>query len=168
MSYYFDKLHGWQCNNVTYIFVASNMLCLICSIPLCLAVNVIYGVEVSKELTPLWVFGPLIIALYIKMLRWVCALYVFSFKLTLKVIKNLPTYCMVAYSYVACGKLKEDVLARVWQPVVNVKNLDYKELSRKRMKELQERIVEWYLDYVESIWPYYCRTIRFLKRANLL
>lgn len=144
------------------------MLCLICSIPLYLAVNVIYGVEVSKELTPLWVFGPLIIALYIKMVQWVCALYVFSFKMTVKVIKNLPTYCMVAYSYVACGKLKEDVLACVWQPVVNIKNLDYKEVSRKRMKELQEWMVEKYLDYVESIWPYYCRAIRFLKRANLL
>ncbi|XP_059443735.1 uncharacterized protein LOC132175724 isoform X2 [Corylus avellana] len=137
-------------------------------LPLYLAVNVIYGVEVSKELTPLWVLGPLIMALNIKIFQWVCSLYVFSFKLTLTVIKNLPTYCMVAFSYIASGKLKEDVRARFWQPVVNIKNLDYKELSRKRMKELQEWIVERYLDYVESIWPYYCRTIRFLKRANLL
>ncbi|KAF5476767.1 hypothetical protein F2P56_003471 [Juglans regia] len=137
-------------------------------VPLYLAVNVIYGADVSKELTPLWVIGPLIIALYIKMLRGLWALYVFSFKMTVKIIKNLPTYFMVAYNYVACGKLKEDVLALFWQPVENIKNLDYKELARKRLKELQERVVEWYLDYVESIWPYYCRTIRFLKRANLI
>ncbi|KAM3703931.1 hypothetical protein ACJW30_04G137000 [Castanea mollissima] len=137
-------------------------------IPLYLVVNFIYGAEVSKELTPLWVFGPLIIAAYIKMFRWLCALYVFSFKQTVKVIKNLPTYYMVAYSYVARGKLTEDVHSRFWQPVVNIKNLDYKELSRKRLKELQEWMMEKYLDYVESIWPYYCQTIRFLKRANLI
>jgi hypothetical protein len=137
-------------------------------IPLYLVVNVLYGAEVSKELTPLWVFGPLIIALYIQMFRWLCALYVFSFKQTVKVIKNLPTYYMVTYSYVARGKLKEDVQARFWQPVVNIKNLDYKELSRKKLKELQEWMVEKYLDFVESIWPYYCQTIRFLKRANLI
>lgn len=133
-------------------------------VPLYLAVNVIYGVEVSKELTPLWVFGPLIIALQIKMLQWLFALYVFSFKMTVKVIKNLPTY----YSYVARGKLKEDIQAFVWQPIANIKNLDHKELSRKKMKEFQGWVVERYLDFVESIWPYYCRTIRFLKRANLI
>ncbi|KAG2678836.1 hypothetical protein I3760_11G022500 [Carya illinoinensis] len=137
-------------------------------VPLYLAINVIYGAEVSKELTPLWVIGPLIIALYIKVFRGLWALYVFSFKMTVKIVKNLPTYFRVAYSYVARGKLKEDVLARFWQPVENIKNLDYKELARKKLKELQERAVEWYLDYVESIWPYYCRTIRFLKRANLI
>lgn len=128
----------------------------------------IYGAEVSKELTPLWVFGPLIIALYIKMVRWLCALYAFSFKLTVEVIKNLPTYCRLAYNYVACGKLKEEIRARLWQPIANIKNLDYKELSRRKLKELQEQIMERYLDYVESIWPHYCRTIRFLKRANLI
>lgn len=133
-----------------------------------MTVNVIYGAEVSKELTPLWVIGPLFIALYINMFRGLCALYVFSFKMTLKVVKNLPTYCMVAYRYVARGKLKADVLALVWQPVLNIKNLDYKELARQKLRELRERLVEWYLDYVESIWPYYCRTIRFLKRANLI
>lgn len=128
----------------------------------------IYGAEVSKELTPLWIFGPLIIALYVKMLRWLSALYVFSFKLTIKLIKNLPTYYAVASNYIKQGKLKEDVRARVWQPVVDIKNLDYKELSRRKLKEFQVWLMERYLDYVESIWPSYCRTIRFLKRANLI
>ncbi|XP_042953793.1 uncharacterized protein LOC122290252 isoform X3 [Carya illinoinensis] len=137
-------------------------------IPLYLAVNVVFGAEVSKELTPMWIFGPLIIALYIKMFRWLSTLYLSSFKLTVKVIKNLPTYYRVVYSYVACGKLTEDVQARVLQPVVTMKNVNYKEFSRKKLKELQERMVERYLDFVESIWPYYCWTIRFLKRANLI
>ncbi|KAG6633149.1 hypothetical protein CIPAW_12G028400 [Carya illinoinensis] len=129
-------------------------------IPLYLAVNVVFGAEVSKELTPMWIFGPLIIALYIKMFRWLSTLYLSSFKLTVKVIKNLPTYYRVVYSYVACGKLTEDVQARVLQPVVTMKNVNYKEFSRKKLKELQERMVERYLDFVESIWPYYCWTIR--------
>ncbi|KAJ7956211.1 Embryo defective protein [Quillaja saponaria] len=137
-------------------------------IPFYLAVNVRYGAEVSKELIPLWIIGPLIVALYIKLIRGLCALYVFTFKQTVKVIKNLPTYCIVAYNYVARGKLKEDIGAYVFQPVLSIKNLNYKELTRIKLKELQEWLVEKYLDYVESIWPYYCRTIRFLKRANLI
>ncbi|KAF5179529.1 embryo defective [Thalictrum thalictroides] len=51
-------------------------------IPWYLAVNVVYGAEVSKELTPLWIFGPVIVALYIKMLQGLCALYVFTFRQT--------------------------------------------------------------------------------------
>ncbi|XVE54984.1 hypothetical protein DITRI_Ditri03aG0124900 [Diplodiscus trichospermus] len=141
---------------------------LIIFIPWYLAVSLIYGAEVSKELTPLWVFGPLIVALYIKMLRGLCALYVFCFKQTVQIIRNLPTCYLLAYNYIARGKLKEDVSARVWQPVVDMKNMDYNELSRRKMKDLQEWMMEKYLDFVESIWPYYCRTIRFLKRANLI
>ncbi|KAH7510616.1 hypothetical protein FEM48_ZijujUnG0107900 [Ziziphus jujuba var. spinosa] len=136
-------------------------------IPGYLAVNMMYGAEVSKELTPLWVLGPLIVALYVKLFQWLFALYVFSFKQTVKVIKNLPTYYMVAYSYISKGKLKKD-LHSFWQPVENIKNLNYKELSKRKLKELEGWIVERYLDFVESIWPYYCRTIRFLKRANLI
>lgn len=117
---------------------------------------------------PLWVFGPLIIALYIKMLRGLCSLYVFTFKQTFKVVKNLPVYCMIAYEYVIRGKLKEAIIVRVWQPVVDIKNMDYKELTRRKLRELQDWLLEKYLDFVESIWPYYCRTIRFLKRANLI
>ncbi|XP_027332038.1 uncharacterized protein LOC113847254 [Abrus precatorius] len=136
--------------------------------PFYLAVNVVHGAEVSKELTPLWVLGPLIVALYIMIVRWLSALYVFSFKQTVKVIKNLPSYCILAYSYVFCGKLKEDIHALILQPILSIKNTDYKKLTRKKLKELAEWIIEKYLDFVESIWPYYCRTIRFLKRANLI
>ncbi|KAL9439159.1 hypothetical protein AB3S75_024759 [Citrus x aurantiifolia] len=130
-------------------------------VPVFLAVNVAYGAEVSKELIPLWIFGPLIVALYIKMFQWLCALYVFSFKQTVKVIKNLPAACR----YVAQGKLKEDVQVCVWDPI---NNLDKKQLYRKTLKEFKEWLTESYLDFVESIWPHYCRTIRFLKRAHLI
>lgn len=121
--------------------------------------NVIYGVDVSKELTPLWILGPLIVAFYIKMFRVLWALYVFSFKQTVKLIKNLPTYYAV---YISQGKLKQAVQARVFQPVASIKNLDYKELSREKMKEW---FMDKYLDFVESIWPYYCRTLRFFEEG---
>jgi len=83
-------------------------------------------------------------------------------------IRNLPSYYLVAYQYIADGKLKDDVKALVFKPVVAIKNTDYKELTRTKLKQFQEWIIEKYLDFVESVWPYYCRTIRFLKRANLI
>ncbi|XP_027333348.1 uncharacterized protein LOC113848144 isoform X2 [Abrus precatorius] len=137
-------------------------------VPFYLAVNVKYGAEVSKELTPLWVLGPLIVAIYIMIIRGVCALYAFSFKQTVKLLKNSPSYCILAFNYIFRGKLKEDIATLALQPILSVKNRDYKQLTRRKLKELQQWIVEMYLDFVESIWPYYCRTVRFLKRANLI
>ncbi|KAJ1418308.1 hypothetical protein SESBI_16057 [Sesbania bispinosa] len=141
---------------------------LICNVPFYLAVNAKYGAEVSKELTPLWVFGPLIMAIYIMIIRGLCALYAFSFNQTVKILKNLPSYCILAYSYIFRGKFKEHIAAYLLQPILSIKNRDYKQLTRRKLKQLQEWIVEKYLDFVESIWPHYCRTIRFLKRANLI
>lgn len=137
-------------------------------VPLYLAVNIVYGAEVSKELTPFWVLGPLIIALYIKMLKGLAALYVFSFKQTVKVLRNLPSFYLLAYNHIAQGKIKEDLQAYLWQPLVHITKLDYKEVAKEKMKDLEVWVVEKYLDFVESIWPFYCRTIRFLKRANLI
>ncbi|CAN8264578.1 unnamed protein product [Cochlearia groenlandica] len=137
-------------------------------VPAFLAVNAIYGAEVTKELSPLWVAGPLIVALYVKMFQGLCALYAFCFNQTIKMIRNLPSYYLLAYHYIAHGKLKDDLRALVTRPVLAIKNTDYKELTRMKLKQFQEWIIEKYLDFVESIWPYYCRTIRFLKRANLI
>ncbi|KAL9233744.1 hypothetical protein vseg_008700 [Gypsophila vaccaria] len=147
---------------------ASITVPLIIFIPLYLAVNVVYGAEVSRELTPLWVIGPPIVALYVKLVRGIVALYIFSFKQTIKIIKDLPSYYSISYEYIVKGKLKEEIRARLLQPMINLRNGDYKELSRRKLKALQEWLMEKYLDYVESIWPYYCRMIRFLKSANLI
>ncbi|CAI9773791.1 unnamed protein product [Fraxinus pennsylvanica] len=137
-------------------------------VPLYLAVNLVYGSVVSRELTPLWVLGPLIVALYIKMIRFICGLYLFTFKQTVKAVKNLPVYCLLLHNYVVCGKFKEDIRALIWQPVVDIRNMDYKEVMKRNAKDLEIWLVEKYQDCVESIWPYYCRMIRFLKRANLI
>ncbi|CAN6983476.1 unnamed protein product [Brassica oleracea var. botrytis] len=134
-------------------------------VPAFLAVNAIYGAEVTKELSPLWIVGPLIVAFYIKTFQGLCALYAFCFNQTTKVIRNLPSYYIIAYHYISHGKLKDDLRALVTRPIVNT---DYRELTRTKLKQVQEWIIERYLDFVESIWPYYCRTIRFLKRANLI
>lgn len=136
--------------------------------PLYLAVNLIYGSEVSKELTPLWFLGPIIVALYIKMFRAICGLYVFIFKQTVEVIKNLPAFSLLAYDYILSGKLIEAIQTRMWKPMADIKNLNYNEESRRILKDFQGWLVERYLDFIESVWPYYCRTIRFLKRANLI
>ncbi|XP_071693350.1 uncharacterized protein [Rutidosis leptorrhynchoides] len=129
-------------------------------IPMYLAVNMKYGPDVAKELTPLWIFGPLLVALYIKIVQGLCLLYIYSFKQSVKLVKNLPVY----YDYVVSGKLKETIHVRLWQPVVDFRNLGYKGI----WKHVQEWIVDKYLDYIESIWPHYCKLIRFLKRANFI
>ncbi|XP_009150435.1 uncharacterized protein LOC103873787 [Brassica rapa] len=137
-------------------------------VPAFLAVNAIYGAEVTKELSPLWIVGPLIVALYIKTFQGICALYAFCFNQTTKVIRNLPSYYIIAYHYISHGKLKDDVRALVTRPIVAIKNTDNRQLTRTKLKQVQEWIIERYLDFVEFIWPYYCRTIRFLKRANFI
>ncbi|CAN6970432.1 unnamed protein product [Brassica rapa subsp. trilocularis] len=147
---------------------ASVKIPLLLFVPAFLAVNAIYGAEVTKELSPLWIAGPLIVALYVKMFQGLCTLYAFCFKQTAKVIRNLPSYYIMAYHYIAQGKLRDDVRGLVTRPMVAVKNADYKEITGAKLKQLREWLVEKYLDFVESIWPYYCRTIRFLKRANLI
>lgn len=128
-------------------------------IPLYLAVNVIYGAEVSRELTPLWVIGPLMVALYVKLLRGIIALYAFSFKQTYKVITNLPTFHSRMYRYVE---------ENIWRPVINLRYQNHKELAARKWKAFEEWMIEKYLDYVESIWPIYRRVIKFLKAANFL
>lgn len=137
-------------------------------IPWYIVTRLTCGIEVTKELTPLWVLGPLITALYVKIFQGICFLYVFCFKQVVRFLENAPRYSPVIYSYVTKGKLKAFLYARLCQPVIDIKNMDYKALLRAKLKQLKEWIVERYLDYVESIWPYYCRTIRFLKKANLL
>ncbi|CAI9099284.1 OLC1v1036073C2 [Oldenlandia corymbosa var. corymbosa] len=110
---------------------------LVTFVPLYLAVNLKYGAEVTRELAPLWVGGPLIVALYIKLLRGIGALYVFSFKQTVKVIRNLPTYLVAIHQFIFHGKLNELVRKHLLQPLVDVKNLFQKEEFIRRMKELQ-------------------------------
>lgn len=137
-------------------------------VPLYLTIKISYGAQVSKELMPLWVFGPFIVAFYIKMFRWLCCLSILSFKQTAYLMKNFPCYYKLACDYVSHGRLKEAIQARVWEPVVDIRNLHDKELSRRKFKFMQEWIMERYLEFLELVWPYYCRTIRFLKRANLV
>lgn len=148
---------------ISYVEVVPNLSSIYCSIPMSLGVNVIYGTEVSKELTPLWIFGPLFVALHVKALQGICALYIFSFKGTVNVVKQLPR----VYKYIAGGKLKEDIRARVFRPGGNFENLDYKQVSAGMIKTLGDWLREACLDFVESIWPHYCKLVRMLKKANL-
>ncbi|XP_073115766.1 uncharacterized protein [Elaeis guineensis] len=137
-------------------------------IPWYLTVKLVYGVEVTKELTPLWVLGPLIVAFYIKIIQGLCLLYLFLFMQASRLIKNLPIYSSLVYTYIAPGKLKAFIWALFWKPIIDIKNLDYKALLRQKFKQLEEWALEKYLDFIELIWPYYCRTIRFLKKAHFI
>ncbi|KAJ6796019.1 uncharacterized protein M6B38_283480 [Iris pallida] len=143
---------------------AAISLPLLIFIPFYLGVRVVYGAEVTKELTPMWVLGPLIIALYVKIVQGLYSSYVLCFMYTGRLVKKVPS----VYNYIAKGELKEYLWARFWKPIEDMKKLDYKDFLVRKLKQLQEWAVEKYLDFVESIWPYYCRTIRFLKKANLI
>ncbi|WOG95332.1 hypothetical protein DCAR_0414647 [Daucus carota subsp. sativus] len=132
-------------------------------VPLFLGINVVHGAAVSKELTPLWVIGPIIVAVYVNMFRAICALYVFAFKKTLKIINDVPTYYAVARRFTSRGKPKEAL-----SEMLGTQNLNFKDITEKLKKDFSNWLVEKYLDFIESIWPTYCRTIRFMKKANLL
>lgn len=162
----FDNLVACSNNIKTsrvILLIFQHFICSCCSVPLFLVINVVHGAAVSKELTPLWVIGPIIVAVYVKMFRAICALYVFAFKQTVKILKDVPTYYAVARSFTAPEKLKETL-----SDMLDTKNLDFKNISEKMKKDFSNWLVEKYLDFIESIWPTYCRTIRFMKRANLL
>uniref|UniRef100_A0A2P2Q6T8 Uncharacterized protein n=1 Tax=Rhizophora mucronata TaxID=61149 RepID=A0A2P2Q6T8_RHIMU len=81
---------------------------------------------------------------------------------------DIPIYYLVASCCIKQGKRKEAIQVRVLQPVVNIKNLGCKEFSRNKLKVLGHWHVGKYLDFVESTWPCYCRTMRLLKKANLI
>ncbi|KAK2442907.1 hypothetical protein P8452_21322 [Trifolium repens] len=137
-------------------------------VPLYLAVNLKYGAEVSKELTPLWVFGPLIVAINIMIIRGLYALYALSFTRTVNILRKVPSWCILVNNYIFGGMLKEHIAVYVLRPILSLKDIDYIQLTRRILKVLQEWLGEKYLDFVESIWPYYCRAIRFLKTSNLI
>ncbi|KAG1368466.1 hypothetical protein COCNU_14G009340 [Cocos nucifera] len=137
-------------------------------IPWYLAVKLVYGVEVAKELTPLWVLGPPIIGFYIKLIQGLCSLYFFLFMQAARLIKDLPIYSALVSTYIAEGKLQAFLWALFWKPIIDIKNLDYRALFKQKFKQLEEWAVEKYLDFIELIWPCYCRTIRFLKKAHLI
>ncbi|KAL6011467.1 hypothetical protein ACLOJK_001915 [Asimina triloba] len=125
-------------------------------LPLYVAVNVACGPEVSRELTPLWVIGPFVIALYVKAIQRVVGLYIFSFHQTIRLVKNIPT-------------MTTDLLVRLWQPVVRMRDLNWwKEALEQKKEEMREGVVEWYLDVREANWPLYCKIMGFLKRSNLI
>ncbi|KZV45704.1 hypothetical protein F511_26730 [Dorcoceras hygrometricum] len=130
--------------------------------PLYLAVNVVYGSEVSKELTPLWILGPLLVALYIKMFRAICGLYVFSFKQTVKIVKSMPAYCLLAYDYIFQGKLKDGLRAHLWERVVHMKNTNYNEATKRILKDLQGWLLSSRLGLSDG-WSFYTEPLRVIK-----
>lgn len=147
---------------------ASISLPLVIFIPWFLTIRIAYGAEVTKELTPLWIIGPLVVALYINIIKALYSLYTLCFIQALKLVKNLPTYCLLLHSYIAEGKLQSVLWFYFIKPFADLKNMDRKEFLRSKYKQLEGWALEKYLDFIESIWPYYCRTIRFLKKANLI
>ncbi|CAI9267236.1 unnamed protein product [Lactuca saligna] len=119
-------------------------------IPLFLTVNIKYGAHVTKELIPLWIGGPLLLALYIKIVHVIYSLYVFSFKQSVKLVNNFGH-----------GRI------HLWQQFVYFRNLDYKDESKRMWKEFQEWFGDMCMEFVESMWSYR-RTVGFLKMTKII
>uniref|UniRef100_A0A1D1Y199 Calcium-transporting ATPase PAT1 n=2 Tax=Anthurium amnicola TaxID=1678845 RepID=A0A1D1Y199_9ARAE len=147
---------------------AATKVLLLIFVPWYSITRAVYGVEVTKELTPLWFLGPLVATVYIRLFQGLCSLYIFCFMQSIRFLENVPIYSMLIYNFVAERKLQALLYIRFCQPILDMKNMDYKGLIRQKLKQLKEWGLEKFLDYVESIWPYYCRMIRFLNKANLL
>lgn len=81
-----------------------------------------------------------------------------------RLIKNVPIYSSLVYTYIAEGKLK----GILWALLIDSKNLDYNALCREKLKQLDEWMAEKHLDFIELIWPFYCRTLQFLKKAHFI
>jgi hypothetical protein len=117
---------------------------LVIFIPLYMGVNVIYGAEVSKELTPMWIFGPLFVALQVQSIRWVCQLYVYAFRQTIAVAKKLKT----TYHDIASGRYKLDV-------VLPVTKLD--------VDTVKGYVIAWLMELnldLMDAWPFYRKVWR--------
>ncbi|GAB2225787.1 hypothetical protein Droror1_Dr00021553 [Drosera rotundifolia] len=120
-------------------------------VPFFLAVTLMHGMEVSKELTQLWIIGPLIAALYTRIVQKIIALYIFSIR--------LPTICRNVFE-----RLKEAVLLRV----TKIKSFDPKEITIRKWEEFKETVEERYIDFTEWIWPVYLIIFKYLKKAKLI
>ncbi|CAA0826674.1 embryo defective 2759 [Striga hermonthica] len=137
--------------------------------PLYIAVNIMYGSEISKDLTRLWIMGPLITALYVKIVSAICGYYVFAIKQTFKTVMKIPVYASLVHEYIFKGKLKEAMLIYIWgQPLEVINNTDRNVLVEKRIEEFREWSHESYLDFREYMWPYYRGLLRLLRKIHLL
>ncbi|KAL9260188.1 hypothetical protein AKJ16_DCAP05960, partial [Drosera capensis] len=118
-------------------------------VPFFLAVAFMYGMEVSKELTRLWIIGPLIAAFYTRIVQKIIALYIFSIR--------QPAICRNVSE-----RLKEAVLLRV----TKIKSFDPKEITIRKWEEFKETLEERYIDFTEWIWPVYLIIFKYLKKAK--
>ncbi|CAM8933813.1 unnamed protein product [Rhodiola kirilowii] len=127
-------------------------------IPCYVAIRVIYGVEVLKELTPLWILGPLIVAFDIKMFQAISQLYVFCFKQAEIAIRSMPSP----------NKLTEAMYTYILHTLVAMTSFDYKKAAKMKLKE----IIQWNKNvpviFLTLSWPFYWRIVRFLTRSNLI
>lgn len=132
-------------------------------VPMYVLVNLIYGAEVSKELTPLWKFAPLVVAVYIGMFKLLCAVYAFTFSYVVKVLKIMSAYVQVIYNFVVSGEL---IRVCFWQTLAYIRN--FPKIVKAQWEAKKVKWEEEFVDTMETIWPYYCRTIKALKRAKIL
>ncbi|KAJ8477989.1 hypothetical protein OPV22_021716 [Ensete ventricosum] len=84
---------GKVLKSVTVYFLgldAAMSIPIVIFIPGYLMAKVVYGADVTKELMPLSIIGPVIVAFYVKIIQGLCSIYLFFVMQASKLIKNPP------------------------------------------------------------------------------
>ncbi|KAL9267066.1 hypothetical protein AKJ16_DCAP19242 [Drosera capensis] len=95
-------------------------------VPFFLAVTLIHGMEVSKALTRLWIIGPLIAALYTRIVQKIISLYIFSIRLPISICRNVSE------------RLTEAVLLCF----TKIKSFNPMEITIRKWEEFKETVEE--------------------------
>lgn len=132
----------------------------------CFAVTVLYGFEVSSDLLPLWLIGPLFMAAFIKSSL---VFYHICVQITTNIVtigREAPAKCMEAmHNRILAVQLYMKALeARTVELIVCITSGKYKEIFREKLKEYKVRKTDEFFDYIDYWWPKWRQFERFLKK----
>eukprot|EP01018_Ginkgo_biloba_P018937 Gb_33113 [translate_table: standard] len=137
-----------------------------------LAITVIFGIRASSDLLPLWIIGPLMMGTFIKSYLLLSSLCIRVTTDALVMVKAVTDKCVELQLIVKNGNLIQMIQLHVRQffeakrsEVVDYfRSGKFKELLWQKWKEFGEWNSERTQDFVESIWPQWRATTRFLKK----
>lgn len=129
------------------------------------AITVFYGFRASNDLLPLWIIGPLMMGIFIKLCQTV---YAHCIRITTDVVNMGKATCIAAKN----GDLTRPMLLQFEQffegkrseLVYFLKGEGLKDFLQQKRREYEERIEEAIQDYAEANWPRYRATTRFLRK----
>ncbi|KAH9322969.1 hypothetical protein KI387_017608, partial [Taxus chinensis] len=135
-------------------------------LPCFFAVTVLYGNEISSELTPLWIIGPLAMGTFIKLSLVASHLCVRLAINTVVIGMATPGKCMEAmHNCIRAVQLyKQNLVTKRDELISCVRSGEYKEIWWQKFKEYKERKTDEYYDILDFWWPKWRFVERFVKK----